>query len=399
MQSIAVPFVLYQLTQSTTWLGLGAFMAFFPALCVGPLAGSLSDRYDRKIILLWSQSVMMVVAFGLWWIWISGWASPGVILVILGFSSIASGINIAAWQSFIPQLVAPTDMLPAVRVNSMQFVASRAFGPALAGWILAEYGAGTAFFLNACSFVLVIVALLIIRPRSVVRDRDFGTVREHFREALRYIKARPALSVPIMLIVVISFFGSSVIQLVPALSEEAFGVGKTQYGLLIATFGIGAILGSIFVALRADHYLRSRVALVGVFIYGTGEILLGATNIYGVGLIGMLVMGWAYVLLATALNTSIQSRVDEVHRGRVISVYLMGLLAGVPLGALAEGLLASWIGLAPTMVLAGLALLVWGVVAIFRFDSLRSLDESLEIETGTAPDLIVGTPPSIASLD
>ena len=139
----------------------------------------------------------MVVAFSLWWIWISGWASPGVILVILGFSSIASGINIAAWQSFIPQLVAPTDMLPAVRVNSMQFVASRAFGPALAGWILAEYGAGTAFFLNACSFVLVIVALLIIRPRSVVRDRDFGTVREHFREALRYIKARPALSVPI----------------------------------------------------------------------------------------------------------------------------------------------------------------------------------------------------------
>ena len=138
---------------------------------------------------------------------------------------------------------------------------------------------------------------------------------------------------------------------------------------------------------------------MGVFIYGTGEILLGATNIYGVGLIGMLVMGWAYVLLATALNTSIQSRVDEVHRGRVISVYLMGLLAGVPLGALAEGLLASWIGLAPTMVLAGLALLVWGVVAIFRFDSLRSLDESLEIETGTAPDLIVGTPPSIASLD
>ena len=110
-------------------------------------------------------------------------------------------------------------------------------------------------------------------------------------------------------------------------------------------------------------------------------------------------MGWAYVLLATALNTSIQSRVDEVHRGRVIAIYLMGLLAGVPLGALAEGLLASWIGLAPTMVLAGLALLAWGVVAIFRFDSLRSLDESLEIETGTAPDLIVGTPPSIASLD
>ncbi len=399
MQSIAVPFILYQMTHSTTWLGLGAFMAFFPALCVGPLAGSLSDRYDRKLVLLWSQSVMMIFAFSLWWVWISGWASPEVILVLLALSSTASGISISAWQAFIPQLVPPADMLPAVRVNSMQFVASRAFGPALAGLILAKYGPGTAFLLNAFSFVLVLIALVVIRPRMVARDRDVGNIREHFREALRYINAHPALKSPVVVIMVISFFGSSVVQLIPALAEGQFAVGKSQYGFLVAAFGAGAILGSIFVSVRADHYLRSQVALVGIFIYAAGEIILAATNFYAVGVAGMLVMGWAYVLLATALNTSIHAQVDEAYRGRVISIYLMGLLAGAPLGALAQGLLASWIGLAPTIILAGAALGVCGLIAQFRFNGLRALDENLEIETGRASDLIIGTPPAIASLD
>jgi len=399
MQSIAVPFVLYQMTNSTTWLGLGAFMAFFPALCVGPLAGSLSDRYDRKLVLLWSQSVMMIFAFSLWWVWISGWASPEVILVLLALSSTASGISISAWQAFIPQLVPPADMLPAVRVNSMQFVASRAFGPALAGLILAAYGPGTAFLLNAFSFVLVLIALAVIRPRMVARDRDVGNIREHFREALRYINVHPALKSPVVIIMVISFFGSSVIQLIPALAEGQFAVGKSQYGFLVAAFGAGAILGSIFVSVRADPYLRYQVALVGIFIYAAGEIILAATNFYAVGVAGMLVMGWAYVLLATALNTSIHAQVDEAYRGRVISIYLMGLLAGAPLGALAQGLLASWIGLAPTIILAGATLSVCGLIAQFRFNGLRALDENLEIETGRASDLIIGTPPSIASLD
>lgn len=399
MQSIAAPFVIYQLTHSTTWLGFAAFMAFFPALLMGPLAGSLADRYPRKTILLYTQTGMMLVAFALWGAWVAGVATPEVIVGLLMLSGIASGLNITAWQSFVPQLVPRTELLHAVRVNSMQFVAGRAFGPALAGLVLQLYGAGTAFLLNAVSFLLVLGALVAIHPREVPVDSKAGSVRDHFKEAVRYVRARQAIYLPVLTITAVSFFGSSMVQLVPAFAQDVFGVGKGAYGFLVAAFGVGAVAGSVVVAFWADRYLRSRVAIFGVLLFASGEVLFGGAPTYAVGIVGMLTMGTAYVLIATALNTSIQARVDEAHRGRAVSIYLMGLLAGVPLGALLQGTLASVIGLRATVIGSALLLAACAVAGIVRFSAFRPLDEALEDETGRGPDLVVGTPPSIASTD
>lgn len=402
MQTIAVPFVLYELTRSTTWLGIGAFMAFFPALLVGPLAGSLADRYPRRVILVATQVGMMAAAFALWGAWIGGVATPGVIVVLLAFSGIASGINIAAWQSFVPQLVAPGELLHAVRLNSMQFVAARAFGPALAGLVLQELGAGAAFLFNALSFTLVLGALALIHPRSVPTDDTAGRVLAHFKEALSYIAARRALLLPVVTIAAVSFFGSSVVQLAPALAKDEFGVGRSQYGLLVAVFGVGAIIGSLLVAVWADRYRRSLVALGGIALFAVGQAVLGGAPTYVVGLTGMLTMGVAYLLIATALNTSVQARVDELHRGRAMSVYLMGLLAGVPLGALVQGNLASAIGLRPTVIAAAVGLVLFTAWLGLRFDRFRPLDEALEDEPGggpPGPELLLDPPPSIAGAD
>ena len=399
MQSIAAPYVIFQMTHSTTWLGFAAFMAFFPALLMGPIAGSLADRYPRKTILLYTQTAMMLVAFALWGAWIGGIATPEVIVFLLMLSGIASGLNITAWQSFVPQLVPHSELLHAVRVNSMQFVAGRAFGPALAGLVLQLYGAGTAFLLNAISFFLVLAALVAIHPRAVPVDSKAGKVLDHFKEALAYVRARPAIYLPVLTITAVSFFGSSMVQLVPAFAKDVFDVGKGAYGFLVAAFGVGAVAGSFVVAFWADRYLRSRVAVFGVLLFAAGELVFGGAPTYAVGIGAMFVMGAAYVLIATALNTSIQARVDEAHRGRAVSIYLMGLLAGVPLGALLQGTLASVIGLRATVLGSAVLLAVCAVVGIVRFSWFRPLDEALEDETGTGPDLMVGSPPSIAGAD
>jgi MFS family permease len=399
MQSIAAPFVLYQLTRSTAWLGIGAFMAFFPAVLVGPLAGSLADRLPRKQILLCTQMAMMVTAFALFGVYVSGAATPGIIVGLLCLSGIASGFNITAWQSFVPQLVPREELLPAVRLNSMQFVGARAFGPALAGLVLQAAGAGTAFFLNAVSFVLVLGALLLIHPRAVPIDADAGGVLAHFREALDYVRARSALLVPVITITVVSFFGSSVVQLTPAFAEDIFHVGKSGYGFLVSAFGLGAILGSFLVSVWGDRYPRSRVALGGLALFATGELLFGGAPSYAVGLAATATMGVAYLLIATALNTSIQARVDEVHRGRTMSIYLMGLLAGVPIGALVQGYLADLIGLRATVLVSAGALIVASAIGALRTDRYRPLDEALEDETGFGPDLVLDAPPTIASAD
>lgn len=399
MQSIAAPYVIFQITRSTTWLGIGAFMAFFPALCMGPLGGSLADRFPRKTILVYTQVAMMLVAFGLWATWELGAATRGTIVGLLCVAGIASGLNITAWQSFVPQLVPREDLLHAVRVNSMQFVAARAFGPALAGLVLEAYGAGTAFFLNAISFVLVLAALAAIHPRSVAFDVAAGRVRDHFKEAVTYVRARQAILLPVITITMVSFLGSSVVQLTPAFAQDEFDVGRSAYGFLVAAFGIGAVLGSIVVAFWADRSPRSRVAISAILMFATGELVFGGAPSYEVGVVGMFVMGAAYVMIATALNTSIQARVDETHRGRAMSIYLMGLLAGVPLGALLQGMLASLIGLRATVLGSAVLLVGWTFLAMARYDHFRPLDEALEDETGRGPDLVIGSPPSIASAD
>ncbi len=399
MQSIAAPYVLYQLTRSTAWLGVGAFMTFFPALLVSPLAGSLADRFARKRILLWTQTAMMTVAFALFGVYVSDAATPGIIVGLLCLSGIATGLNISAWQSFVPQLVPRDQLLPAVRLNSMQFVAARAFGPALAGIVLQAAGAGTAFFLNAVSFVFVLGALLMIRPRPVPTDEGAGRVLDHFREAVAYVRARSALLVPVATIAMVSFLGSSVVQLTPAFAEDVFHVGKSGYGFLVSAFGLGAIVGSFLVSVWGDRSPRSRVALGGLALFGAGELLFGGAPEYSVGLAAMATMGVAYLLIATALNTSIQARVDEVHRGRTMSIYLMGLLAGVPIGALLQGYLADVIGLRATVVASASALIVGVVIGAVRTDRYRPLDEALEDETGIGPDLVLDAPPTIASAD
>jgi MFS family permease len=379
MQSATVPFVLYGLTGSTTWLGVSAFLAFFPALLVGPVAGSLADRVSRRRVIIIAQSVMMVVAFSLWGFWVSGNATPAIIVVHLCVSGVAAGLSIASWQAFVPQLVPTADLVNAVRLNSMQFMAARAFGPALAGLALAVFGPGTTFLANALSFVVVIVAVIAVNPARVTPDRT-GSVRSHFRDGLAYVRSRPPLVLAIVTIASLAFFGSGAIQLAPAFASEEFDVGAAAYGVLLAAFGVGAMFGSAIVAIVRDRVARSRMAMIGTFLYASGVLVLGGAPIYIIGIVGLFVMGVAHLLAAVSLNTSIQARVAESHRGRVISLYLMGLMAGVPFGALVQGKLASLIGLRATVVGAGLALFGFATFAIVHWNGMRPLDESIADE-------------------
>lgn len=396
MQTITVPFVIFRLTHSTTWVGFTAFMAFGPALVVVPIAGSLADRLPRKQVVFVTQTVMMGAAFALWAIWISGAATPGIILAVLFVSAMAGGVNIASWQSLVPQLVPHEHMLNAIRLNSMQFTAARAFGPALAGLVLAQFGPGTAFLFNAVTFLLVLVAVVAIHPRPIDLPPNPPPVREHLRAGVEYVRRQRALMLPVLTILVLSFFGSAVIQLAAPIADRVFDVGKAEYGLLVAAFGSGAVLGTFVTLAYGDRVRRSRMALGGLALFAAGQIVLGAAPTYAVGIGGLLAMGWAYMLVAVSLNTSIQARVDEDHRGRVLSIYLMGLFAGVPLGALTGGALANAVGLRAVVIGGAVVLVVFAAIAWWFFDAMRPLDESID---EVRADPLLTNQPALAGAD
>jgi MFS family permease len=374
MQTVTVPFVVYDMTRSTAWLGFAAFMSYIPGTVSGMLGGSLADRYSRRRMLLTTQTVMMGNAILLWTVWVSGAATPGLLVAIVGWSGLVTGLNAPTWQSFVTQLVERDEIVHAVRLNSMQFVSARAFGPAIAGIVLQTFGPGTAFMANAASFVFVLGALLAVRPRPQRFLVHEGSVLAHLRAGWQFVRARPGLLLPILAIGFVSLLGTSVVQLAPAVAGDQFDVGRGAYGFLVAAFGLGALAGSVAVAFVADRWRRSALARWGLFGVAAGVIVLGSTTAYAIGVAAMCGMGVSYTVLATSLQTSVQARVEDTFRGRTMSLYTSALLAGVPLGALVQGKLAELIGLRAVVVGAGVLLATFGLVAEIRFDRLRLLD-------------------------
>src|SRR5256714_4502090 len=376
MQTITVPFVLDQLTHSTVWVGVGAFCNFFPATVVGPLAGSLADRYSRRTVLLCSQVVLMLSALALWAVWVSGEATPWLIVACVVVGAIGAGITIAAWQAFVPQLVPPEALVSAVRLNGMQFTGARAFGPALAGLVLAQFGPGTAFLGNALSFLLVIGALIMIPPRPIGALTAVGGVLSHFRDGLRYVRMRAVLVVAVLGALFSSLFGVSMIQLAEPFARQVLHEGAGKYGLLVASYGAGAITGSIITVARGDAVRRSTLTLVGFAIFAGAEMTFGLAPAYALALVGLFGIGLAQVFAMVSCQTAVQVNVDEHFRGRVLSIYVMCFFAGTPVGALIGGIAAEWIGLRATIVAS--AVLLAGAIALMlvRYPGLRVLDES-----------------------
>jgi MFS family permease len=376
MQTITVPYVLDQLTHSTVWVGVGAFCTFFPATVVAPLAGSLADRYSRRTILLGSQALLMVAALALWGVGVGGFATPGLIVACVVVSAVGAGLTIAAWQSFVPQLVPPEAMVSAVRLNAMQFTGARAFGPALAGLVLAQFGPGTAFLANALSFLLVIGALLLIAPRPVAVVNAAGSVLSHFRDGVRYVRKRAVLTLAVLGALVASFLGVSLIQLAEPFARRVLHEGAGKYGLLVAAYGAGAIAGSIATVARGDAVRRSTFTVVGFAIFVGAELTFGLAPEYALALVGLFGIGLAQSFAMVSCQTAIQVNVDEHYRGRALSVFVMSFFAGTPIGALIGGIVAEWIGLRATIVAS--AVLLAGTVALLllRYPGFRVLDET-----------------------
>jgi MFS family permease len=374
MQTITVPYVLFQLTHSNTWVGAGAVFSFVPGLLVGPLAGTLADRFERRRIIFCTQSVSMVIAVLLWWLWVAGQTTPWRLALLLLVSGTASGLNIAAWQSFFPLLVPAEDLMSAVRLNSMQFTAARAFGPAAAGLVLRMWGPGGAFLGNAVSFVLVLSALTVIHPRRQEITAQRRPFVEEYSLGFQYLRERTAMVEAVVTMIFMALLGSSVVQLAVGFTQQEFNREESAYGFLIAAFGAGAIVGSVALLAVADRVRRSRATLTGITLEIVGVLLLSAAPTYGYGVIAIAVMGAAWVTCGISLNTTIQSKVADEFRGRVMALYLMGLQAGTPVGALVLGRLGDRYGLRPVVRGSGLLLGVYLAFAVVVLRGLRSFD-------------------------
>lgn len=361
MQSIAAAWLIYRITESPFWLGLASFASQAPILFLSPLAGVLNDRFDRRRILLVTQSAALLQALMLALITTSSAISPFLLVALTFLLGTIHAVDLPARQAFLSQLVADKARLPsAIGLNSFLMNACRFIGPALAGVIVTHYGEQACFFLNAISYAAAILALLVIRPSGAAAPRAepfFAALSAGLRHALAVARIRHTLT----LVAAFSFFVTPYATLMPVFARDLFGGNATLYGALLASAGLGSLSAALYLAGSNPERLLLRVVRAargaGIFLAAfAATAWLPAAYPLLVGL------GFTVILTIAGANTLIQLAVADRFRGRVMSLFSTAFLGIGPLGSLAAGIAAEHFGARTVLTVCSLIVLALAIV-------------------------------------
>ena len=345
LQGLALPFVIFEITESGTWVGVSVFALLLPMAAAGPVAGPLADRIARRNILIVTQSALALIALLLATLWWSGVRGPWAYVGVSVLYGVGNGFTLPAWQAYVADLVPRENLMNAITLNSAQFNAARAIGPSIGGIVLATLGPGWSFAGNALSFIFVVATLRTLTTGVSTRSMARESTLRSFTSGFGYARTRPVIVTGYIVAGLLAVLGGTLVHVHLVLfAEEVFKVSELRFGLLVSTFGLGAVAVAPWLTTRATALPKAHVLLAGLAGYGIAEVALVATTSYLVGLVGVLIAGAAHLTIATVTNTTIQLRVDEAMRGRVIAMYLIVLTLGIPIGAIVQGPLAESFG-------------------------------------------------------
>jgi MFS family permease len=392
MQTVAVPALLFDLTKQATWLGYASMATLIPAVVLTPYAGVLSDRVSRRKILIATQLLQMAAAFSLWSLYRADALTPWRIIGLGLVTGVAAGFQSSAWQSFIPLLVPPRDMLHAVRLNSMQFNLARAIGPGFAGIVVRTWGTGAAILVNTVTFPLVIAVLVFAKTRENSVASRSDSVLDSLRAGGRYVWQHHPIRLAILVACLSSMCGQSLQHVSAAISSRMFDRASTDNAGLLTALGLGALGASALQAVFGNRVKRSQSAQLALVLFITSTALIAATSNYTIGVIGYAIAGFGHLTMAMALNTLIQGTVPDEIRGRAVSYYLFGVLLGIPVGAFALGRLgdifsmrtAVWVDVAALVVITSV-LVVRGSLRAFDVEGAAGPTDN-DVATAAEPD-------------
>ncbi len=373
VQQATIGWVTYDLTGSAFLLGAVNGARSVPALLLGPFGGVAADRFDRKRVMLTSQVGNVLLNFGFAVLIASGLLQVWHLFVFTVLTGVGWAFNMPVRTSIIPGLVPRADLMNALALNSAGFNFARIFGPAVAGVLIAATGPAENFFLQSAAYAVVTMFVLQMRfpPASV---RPSGSVTSNVHEGVAFIWKNPALRVQMALALVPSVIAMPYAALLPIFAADVLQVGPEGFGLLMAAPGLGAVVGTLFLASLPNLERKGLLLLGSLIVLGVFLVLLALSRSFFLDLALLTVIGAVQMAAVTTNQTLVQLLTPDNLRGRVMGVYMLnqGLF---PLGSMFAGALAEKLG-APTAVLimgsavAILALLY--VRQVPRVDALAS---------------------------
>jgi len=359
MQKVAQSWLVLSLTGSAFYLGLDDFLSQLPILLFTIIGGVIADRYDRRRLLIGSQYVQMVSAFLLMGLVLTGVARIQYILALSFLTGLAQAFGGPAYQSLIPSLVPRADLPNAIALNSIQFNLARVVGPLLAGLALAAWGTAVCFGLNGASFIVVIVALMWLRVRHTPPTTR-SPLLEELRSGLSYMWQEGTLVTLTALAFISTFFGLPLLTFLPIFAQDVFHQAASQYAVMMAFSGAGAVLGALVVAgLGRFRHMGLTLLLVQI-VFGLLISGFAISRVLWVSYALLFLAGMALIMMFSLIASLVQLIAPDHLRGRVVSIYMVAFRGGMPLGSLVGGYIASLTSAPLVLAVNGILLAIVG---------------------------------------
>jgi MFS family permease len=374
MQSMALGWLALELTNSAFLVGLVATMSSVPILIFTMPAGAMVDRSDKLRLVRIAQSAFLVNATLLWWLTYTHRITIGSLLALAFVSGLIASVEIPARQSMFIDLVGREDLPDAIALNSSGFNLARVVGPGLAAAVIARLGIAWCFFLNAASFVTVLIGLFMIHlPKWVAKETAISPW-EGVLEALRYMRDTPNVRALMTMVTVYSILGVPVLALMPVVARDMFGLGAAGYGLLMSCLGVGGLVGALSLASIGYRFSRIKLLMAASMAWPALLLAFSFTRAPWVAYLLLLAVGCTMILNGAISNGLLQTIVPDELRGRMMAAYglvVVGLAQVV--GAFVAGIVAHLLGVAVSIGGAAVLMMGFGVWAFFRRTELRTL--------------------------
>jgi MFS family permease len=375
MQATAQGFLIYQLTQSPAYLGYVGFAAGSPSLLFSLFGGVVADRMPRRILLLITQTAMMLLAFIQAALTFLSLVQPWHIIVLAFLTGIATAFDAPARQAFVLEMVTREDLGNAIALNSTMFNMATVVGPAAAGLAYALIGAAGCFTLNGLSFIAVIVALRMMKLNLFgLPNRVVTSALSDAKEGLRYVAHQPIILTVIGLLGLTALFGQSLNTLMPDWAVAILGGDATTNGLLQSARGLGALIAALMIASWGQSVLKGKLLTLGSFVFPAVMLIFAATRWLPYSLAALVGLGWGNMLFINTANMTVQTHTPDELRGRVMSIYILIFFGAMPLGSLLTGALAEHLGAPLTVALCALAVLGAAVLVWLKVPQLRTVE-------------------------
>jgi len=391
IQVVAMSWLVYRLTNSAFMLGLVTFLSQVPSFLFAPFAGVYIDRWNKHKTLIFTQIVSMLQAFSLAILTLTGTIQVWHIMLLSIILGLTNAFDMPVRQTFVIEMIEDRkDLGNAIALNSSLVNMTRLIGPALAGIIVAKFGEGICFTINGITFLAVIIALLFMRIKTVKLTNTRRNTITEFKEGFRYSFGFPPIRDLLILLSVLSFAIMQYTVLMPVFAKDILNGGPDTFGYLMASTGVGALAGGIYLASRKTVLGLGKIMAVSTFLYGITIMIFAFSRYFMLSLIFLLFAGFGFIVIIAASNTILQTITDDDKRGRVMSFYTMAFMGMAPFGSLIAGVIADRIGAPLTIMISGIISIICGVILSLRLPALRKLTKPVYIKKGIITEVAQG---------